>query len=43
MEEIKSHGKVWRIKYGASMGVYGDKDDMCEKEKLWKSMKKYED
>ena len=36
MEEIRGYGKVRRIKYGASMGIYGDNDDTCE------SMKKYE-
>ena len=42
MEEIKGYGKVRRRKYGASMKIYGDKEDMCEKEQVWKCMKKGE-
>ena len=34
LEEIKDYRKVRRIKNGASMGIYGDNDDTCEKEKV---------
>ena len=31
LEEIKNYGKVTRIKYGASMRIYGDNKDTCKK------------
>ena len=34
LEEIKNYGKVRRIKCGVSMGIYGDNNDTCEKEKV---------
>ena len=34
LEEIKGYGKVRRRKYGASMKIYGDKEDTCEKEQV---------
>ena len=40
MEEIKGYGKVRRRKYGASMKIYGDKEDTYEKEQVWKGMNK---
>ena len=39
LKEIKNYGKVRRIMYGASMGINGENNYTCEKEKL---RKKYE-
>ena len=51
LEKIRNYGKVRRKKYGASIGIYGDNKDTCEKEQVWKCirgniwrrMKKYGD
>ena len=34
--------QVRRRKYGASMKIYGYKEDTCEKEQVWKYMEKEE-